>query len=103
MATLEQDRLTYSMSSAAMDMIDCFYDGMDKIVTDMAQRFAEHEKSFVTINGERCVAIEKSHVQAAWKTVNAALRKLVHDGQLHESALDVCDQVANCCEAKSRQ
>jgi len=94
MAVVEKP-LESSMSSQAMDLITCYYDGVDDIVRDLAEQVAFKQESFLD-DGSGMVAVETEHVREAGRLVTEALRDLVSTGKAPPALSRSIDEMENC-------
>lgn len=97
--TTTHEQCDTSMSDEAYDLINCFYDGVDVLVRDLAEQIAVDEKSFLS-DDPNVVAIEVRHVREAGRKVIQALRSLLKDGEISPRMEDAISTMGNCFDVK---
>ena len=83
-----------ALTSRAMDAVDCFTDGMDDLVCDLAGHFASQREP--TEDG---VIITEDDIEAASKVLVEAIKSADVPPEFRESV----EQMAQCCAQRIRQ
>ena len=99
MATV-QDVADACMSEEALGLMDCFDGSLARIVREVSKQFAHHEGSYITLDGQRMVSVEKSHVRLAGELIFGALKKMSESGELPPQ-LATFDITKQCFDWKS--
>lgn len=85
------------MSSEAFDLINCFYDGIDLVVRELAEQIAAKDSR----NKDGVVLIEKKHVELAGCKIINNLRNLFDNQSLPTDLEEKFQGMAKCFSTKS--
>lgn len=101
MATVDDRTSESAISSKAYSLLDCFVDGLDEVVYEMAEEIA---KNRVGRTGELTVPvrIEADDVKQAGGQIIEYLRQLVATGKAPRELATVLDGMAECLAASSK-
>lgn len=96
MTTLQDNTtLRGSMSNDAYELIQCFYDGVDVVVRELAQEIAEERGSFLK-DDPNVIAIEVEDVREAGRRVVGSLRDLLKNKKLPAELEQSISQMGEC-------
>jgi hypothetical protein len=93
MATME-DQVTSTISTRALSMLRCFVSGMDKVVYELAQQFAE-QRADSSHTGP--IDIEAPDVLRAAEYLAERIKVLVAEGNAPAGMNDQIDSMVRCC------
>jgi hypothetical protein len=83
-----------SLSAEAHEAIQCFYDGLDVIVRELAEEIAEARGSY--LEDKKTIAIETQDVKEAGNQVIEALKGLIKQGKLPEQLSAAVENMQGC-------
>lgn len=104
MATLtgrNASKMSASMTEDAHDLLECFDVQLERIVRQLAEDIATHEKSIIILDGIETLDVTKDHVATAGNAIFQALSEMARAGQLPPALADI-DLAKKCFEENCR-
>ncbi len=90
-----------SISSDGVRLLDCFVDGLDDVVYEMAEELAKKRAAGQTAPGE-VARIEAEDIRSAGRIVLDHLRQLVREGKLPADLERALDDAERCFSTEGR-
>jgi hypothetical protein len=97
----DMENVTSTASSEALELLGCFYNGIDDLVYQIAEDVARAREG-ASRAADRPVQIEVADVKQAGDKVLAALRDMVKMGTLPADAGPALDAMKTCFETNAQ-
>ena len=98
MATIDDKNKTGSvLSDDAYELIECFYDGVDDLVYQLAEEMARKRNPSASP-----VQIEVEDVRAAGEAVVESLKRLFESGEIPDHVKEAIHGMGDCFDDRSR-
>jgi hypothetical protein len=88
-------KVSSTASSAALDRLNCFSDGIDTLVYELAEELAKKRMSSSLLPG-RPIEIEVDDIEAAGELVIDAIKRFVAEGTLSKELGDAVESMEGC-------